>query len=314
MKTFDVLTFGSLTLDTFVVLEEMEIEKHKKENWMALPIGSKIKMHTKSRHTGGSAANVSTGLAHLKYNAGVYGTVGDDNAGNIIQHLLEKKGVDTRGLSVQKKTPSSSSIIIMTPDGQQTVLHERTTHAHFEHFPHNIPQTKILYIGHLAREEYPLFDHLAEWKKTNPEGKIVWNPGKTQFRDGFARFKKVYPLINTLILNAEELSLFTEKKESRENNAKQFINAGIKSVIITDGKDGAHFVSQEKTFFQPTLDKTPPVCSLGAGDAFSVGVLAALLEDKDGETQLLWGTRSAESVIREFGAQQGQITRTELEK
>ena len=314
MKKFDILAFGSLTLDTFVALDEMEIEKHKKEDLLTFPVGAKIGMHTKSKHAGGSAANTTTGLAKLGFQVGVYGTVGDDESGHVIRHLLEKKQVDTTGISIQKDTPSSSSIIIMTSDGQRTVLHERATYAHFEHFPDGVPETRALYIGHLMKQEHPLFDHLSTWHKQDGHDFVIWNPGKTQFTAGFEIFLSVYPTIDCMILNREELELFVNKSEKIEVLAKQFIDAGVTAVIITDGTKGATYISAEKNIFQATMDEQPPACTLGAGDAFSVGVVAALLEGKTPEEQLLWGTRSSESVIQKFGAQVGQITKKEIEK
>ena len=313
MKPFDLLAFGSLTLDTFVALDEMELEQHGKEEWLALPVGSKIAMHTKSKHAGGSAANTTTGLAKLGFNVGVYGTVGDDESGRVIRHLLEHREVSTIGLSEQKNTPSSSSIIIMTPDGQRTVLHERATHAHFENFPQGVPETRALYIGHLEVREEPLFEHLPAWRAQG-DRLIIWNPGKTQFSEGFEYFLSVYPAIDCLIINKEELELFAGKTGDVEMLAQQFVDAGVSAVVVTDGAKGAHYISKEKTLFQPTMDDRAPVCTLGAGDAFSVGVVAALLEKKSPEEQLLWGTKSSESVIREFGAQVGQMTREEIEQ
>ena len=313
MKQFDLLAFGSLTLDTFVALDEMELEKHGKEEWMALPVGDKISMHTKSKHVGGSAANITTGLAKLGLKVGVYGAVGDDESGRVIRHLLEHRKVSTEGLSEQKNTASSSSIIIMTPDGQRTVLHERTTYTHFEHFPHGIPETRALYIGHLDKKETPLFEHLVSWREKG-DRLVIWNPGKTQFIEGFDTFIDVYPAIDCLIMNKEELELFVGKKGDIEVLAQHFVNAGVGSVVITDSGEGAHYISAKKTLFQPILDKRPPVCTLGAGDAFAVGVVAAILEQEIPEKQLLWGTKSAESVIRKFGAQIGQIERKEIEK
>jgi sugar/nucleoside kinase (ribokinase family) len=311
MKNFDLLAFGSLTLDTFVALDEMELEHHGKEEWMALPVGAKISMHTKSKHAGGSAANVTTGLAKLGFCTGVYGTVGDDESGQTICSSLKKKQVQIDGISIQKNTPSSSSIIIMTPDGERTVLHERATYSHFGHFPQGVPETRSLYIGHLEAHEESLFDHLSAWKE---KGKFIfWNPGKTQFAQGVKHFKSLYPVIDILFLNTEELGLFAEKKGTIELLARTFIDAGVSFVVVTDSEKGAYSFSAEKKVFQPITDMRPAVCTLGAGDAFSVGVVAAFLGDRSAEEQLLWGTKSSESVIRKYGAQVGQITREELE-
>ena len=312
-KQFDLLAFGSLTLDTFVALDEMELENHGKEEWLALPVGAKIAMHTKSKHAGGSAANVTTGLAKLGLYVGVYGMVGDDESGRSICNSLAHKNVQVDGISVQKNTPSSTSIVIMTPDGQRTVLHERATYSHFENFPQGVSATRSLYIGHLVSQEEVIFDHLVAWKEKE-KGFIFWNPGKKQFEGGFEKFKKIYSAIDCLILNKEELELFTGKTDAVEVLAQQFISAGVYVVVVTDGKNGAHYISSDTRLFQSIIDERPAVCTLGAGDAFSVGVVAAFLGDRSPADQLLWGTRSSESVIREYGAQVGQIGREEIER
>lgn len=312
MKNFDLLAFGSLTLDTFISLDEMKLENHGREEWMALPVGAKIAMHTQSKHSGGSVANVTTGLAKLGFCTGAYGMVGDDESGQIIRHLLKSRLVNTDGISIQKNMPSSNSIIIMTPDRRRTVLHERATYSHFEHFSQEVPETCSLYIGHLEKHEESLFEHLVTWKK---KGKFIfWNPGKTQFAHGFEYFKSIYSVIDVLFLNVEELELFTGRKGTTEVLAKKFVDAGVASVVVTDGEKGANYFSAEKKVFQPITDERPAVCTLGAGDAFAVGVVAAFLEDRSPEDQLIWGTKSSESVIRKYGAQVGQITRKELEE
>lgn len=308
---FDLLAFGSLTLDTFVDPQETQIVQDEQgRDMMQFEVGAKIPMKTLAKHVGGSAANVSTGLAALSFTTGVYGTVGDDESGKVIKHLLELRNVDVSGLSVQADTPSSSSIILMSGDGRRTVWHERTTHAHFECFPGCVPDTRAIHIGHLAQEEEPLFEHLANWK--SDEHVIFWNPGKTQFAKGFAHFVQVFPFIDSMICNKEELVLFAGEDGLVKDLAMKFIDADVKQVVVTDGDNGAYLFTRDKELFQPTLDDRPPVCTLGAGDAFSAGVAAAYLLGKDEETQLLWGTRNAESVIRKFGAQVGQLGRGEI--
>ena len=51
-----------------------------------------------------------------------------------------------------------------------------------------------------------------------------------------------------------------------------------------------------------------PICTLGAGDAFSVGLIAAALKGFSSEKQLYWGNANATSVVQKFGAQGGQLT------
>ncbi len=310
---FDLLAFGSLTLDTFVDPAETKIlQDEQGRDVMQFEVGAKIPMKTLAKHVGGSAANISTGMAALSFKAGVYGTVGDDEAGRVIRHLLEWRNVDVAGLSEQEETASSSSIILMAPDGRRTVWHERTTHAHFECFPGCVPETRAIHIGHLDVREESLFEHLGDWK--SDEHLIFWNPGKTQFKKGFAAFAHVYPFVDSMIINKEELALFAGEAGEVKVLARKFIEAGVKQLVVTDGNVGAYLFTKNEEVFQATMDERKPVCTLGAGDAFSVGVAAAKLLGHDGATQLMWGTRNAESVIREFGAQVGQMGRKEIER
>jgi sugar/nucleoside kinase (ribokinase family) len=238
---------------------------------------------------------------------------------------------------VQKDVPSSASIIFMTPDGRRTVFNERTTHGKFDHFPHGVPLSKALYIGHLDEIEMEIFDHLESWKNKNPNSIIAWNPGKTQFKRGLNFFKNIFPLIDLLILNVEEAELFTGKKSRTiklsdlkktpllptknteitdvQDLASVFINAGVKQVFITDGIHGAQYFDSEGVhIYSPSYEDMTSVSTLGAGDSFSVGVVTAFLKGKNPATQLLWGSANAGSVVQKFGAQEGQLTLKEIKK
>ncbi len=337
-ETFDIITCGSITLDTFIEPAEMEILKKKgSEDLMAFEIGQKIRMHTVARHIGGGAANTAVGFAKMQFRTLCLGTVGDDDHGDFIKHRLKKMHVETKFLNVQKDTPSSASIIFMTPDGQRTVFNERTTHGKFEQFPHGIPHAKALYVGHLDETEMGIFANLSEWKKENPESIIAWNPGKTQFKRGLSYFKNILPLIDILILNVEEAELFTKKKASQirisqlrtkplfktknthiadlEKIAQTFLQSELKNVFITDGIRGAqYFGVNHAPIYAPAYDEIPAISTLGAGDSFSVGVVSAFLKGKDPATQLRWGSLNAGSVVQKFGAQEGQLTLREVEK
>jgi len=332
VNTFDILTCGSITLDTFVEPSEMDIvKKEGEEDTMAFEIGQKIRMRTVARHVGGGAANTAVGFSKMGFKTVCLGTIGKDDHGDFIQHQLKSAKVETKFLNIQKDAPSSASIIFMTPDGRRTVFNERTTHGKFDHFPHGVPHTRALYLGHLDEIETGIFDHLQTWKEKNPKSIIAWNPGKTQFSLGLKHFKNILHLIDLLILNVEEAELFA-KKQAKEmptsalktkplfpthrktiadvrTHAQMFLEAGVKNVFITDGIGGAQYFGVDGThLYLPAYENVPSISTLGAGDSFSVGVLSAFLHEKDPATQLIWGSANASSVIQQFGAQEGQLT------
>ncbi|MBT3349018.1 hypothetical protein HN954_03270 [bacterium] len=336
-KKFDICTIGSVTLDTFLAPAEMDFwQPRGKSKKMAFDVGAKILTKTLARHIGGSSANSAIGFGKLEMKTAVLGTIGDDDHGAFILHQLEKLNVETKFLKIQKNQPSESSLVFVTPEGQRTIFHE--TNERKSH--HSFPKTHAIYIGHLTENEEKIWEKIIErklnrWKK-NPLI-VAWNPGKTQFESGFGKYQNFFPHVDILILNVEEAELFSGKKSkqiSREKStgtslnfqknlpkkiadlnsiAEKFLNAGVKTVVITDGPRGAQLFQEEKNshkilhLIAPVICDDAPVSTLGAGDSFSVGVLAARLKNLSPVSQLLWGSLNSNAVIREFGAQNGQL-------
>jgi len=332
-KKFDIVTFGSITLDTFVEPSEMKLIEQSGKKYYGFEVGQKIRMRTVAKHIGGSAANSSVGFSKMGLSVACVGTIGYDDDGHYILHQLEKRNVDTDYIQIQPKHPSASSIIVMQTGGDRTVLNEKTLTKSLP----EIPQTRSLYCGHLTEEEARIFPMICEWKQSHPEKIFAWNPGKTQFRFGFDSFTDVFACTDLLILNVEEALLFTGLKTSKkpcdgslsvlgfaENAPKElcelrpvadkFLTSGVKNVIITDGRDGSYFFSADKALFLPMVDVRPPVSTLGAGDSFSVAAIVMFLEDQSPENMMFGGSFNATSVIRFFGSQNGLLTREELEQ
>ncbi|MCF7846541.1 MAG: carbohydrate kinase family protein [Candidatus Gracilibacteria bacterium] len=338
-KKFDVCTLGSVVLDTFLEPSEMELLslRHRPE-MMLFPVGGKILTKTLARHVGGSSANAAIGFAKLGLTIAALGTIGDDDHGEFIQHKLQQAGVETEHLKIKKRQPSSSSQIFVTPDGRRTVFHERTAHSAY----HQFPRCRALYVGHLTTGEEDAFEKIVAHKMSSRWNKqllLGWNPGKTQFEKGFEKFRMLFPHIDVLILNTEEAEAFAEKKARQitpqksgaeilkwQNSlpdhiadlrpiAERFLDAGVGALCVTDGKNGAQYFAEcpgapEKVchLFAPTISEKKPVSTLGAGDSFSVGLLAARLKGKSPAEQLLWGSLNSNAVIQEFGAQEGQLS------
>jgi len=346
-KKFDILTFGSITLDLFLC--PREIGTHR--NFFHFPIGDKIRVAKILKFAGGGAANSAVGFSKLNLRTAIFGVLGDDDDSHFIEKILREKKIETKFLLREKNSSSSFSAILLAPSGGRTVFHHRNIAVHFsEKNLRDAPPTRAIYVGHLYDESEKMLFEIPNWQK-NSEKKFFWNPGKTQFSGGFSKFKKIFPCVDAIFLNVEEAENFTgieaEKMlESRRDNlnlfpteknflgekiwrpsefpaeyfcdvrkiAQKFLNAGVKKIFITDGRRGAQFFDQNKNhFFVPALDE-PAKNTLGAGDAFSVGAVAAILHDEKIEHQILWAAKNASSVVREVGAQNGQLFFDEISK
>jgi sugar/nucleoside kinase (ribokinase family) len=201
------------------------------------------------------------------------------------------------------------------------------------------PTTKALYFGHLCAGN--ILESIPQFKAQHPETFVAWNPGGTQFKLGFEHYKPVFPEVDCLFINREEAEAFTgmkaevhrfadydEKLFGREVTpytaykpkhladmreiADKFLKAGVKNVIITDGRRGAQ-VFTETAHLLSLPQEVPVVDTLGAGDSFAVGFVAAALHGENLAQQMAWGSFNAASVIQKFGAQPGQLKLPEVE-
>ncbi|MCF7831021.1 carbohydrate kinase family protein [Candidatus Gracilibacteria bacterium] len=341
---YDILTFGSITLDVFLTpdFSNVKIQKKGYRDWFSFPVGEKIKIQEVRKFCGGGSANTSVGFAKLGLKSAIFGIIGDDEEGHLIRKKLKKNKVDTSFLIEEKNGVSASSIILNDPQGRRTVFHDRRNKKNFSRNTlKKSPSSKAIYISHLYDNSQDLLFEISSWKKRT-KGLVAWNPGKTQFIAGFKKFKDVFPAIDLLILNTEEAELFTKIKARKlklskakeaqighkvttgksyladsifdvRRIAQKFIQAGVGTIIITDGKQGAQLFAKDRHLFCPA-PKVPIVSTLGAGDAFSVGIVTAKLLNKSLEEQIIWGSLNSGAVIQKFGAQEGQLSWREIKK
>ncbi len=343
---FDALTIGSITTDLFLQIPEMEEETHvthqHKERFFLLPAGAKIQVQNIIKSSGGGAANSAVGLSALGLKTSAFGVIGNDENGHFIAQHLQKHNVDTSHL-IETKDESSFSVILTASSGKRTVLHHRTTTSEFDAQTLSTASgARGLYISHLYEQAQEMFFEIPNWKNKH-KGTFFWNPGATQFKTGLNKFKKLFPHVDYLLLNREEAEKFTDilapdiptaqadetirgqkieihqPENTPESMAdvreigKKLLSYGIKNVLITDGRRGAQFFTKDQHLYIP-VETTPPVCTLGAGDAFAVGVMGAFLHGKNTIAQMQWGSQNATSVVNEFGAQKGLLSLNNIAK
>ena len=70
---------------------------------------------------GGSAANTAAALARLGVDCRFVGTVGDDSYGRFATASLAESGVDTGGVGVTPELPTVMVIIAIAPDGERLI-------------------------------------------------------------------------------------------------------------------------------------------------------------------------------------------------
>lgn len=332
---FDVITIGSATLDVFIESDSANIvsvsSKDKRSDFMSFPYGSKVEIDDFSRSLGGGAINTAMNFAHLGFKTSTVVKLGADEISPVICQNLKNSTIDTSNVIRAKEGLTGFSIILVSFQGDRTVLAHRGANARIKEKDidfNRLKDTKWLYIAPLAGESNKLLDKLAEYAKEN-NIKLSINAGTTAIKKGEKYFSKIIEIADILVLNKEEASMLTKisvrPDTKTEKFSKEFIHPDViqmlralrgknsVNVVITDGKAGVYAYDGKKFYKAPEF---PAVVrsTLGAGDAFSSTFTAAMEKfDMDVKKALECASVNAAAVVEVFGAQEGFLTFDEIE-
>lgn len=333
---YDFITIGSATIDAFVECDEADIvsvsTKNAKTEFMAYPYGAKMEIDSFQTAVGGGGLNAAANLANLGYKTSAIFKIGEDFQGKNIMHRVKNAGVDTDNVIVSKDESSGFSIILLSFEGNRTVLAHRGTNGTVKAEEINyeaVKNSKWLYIAPLNGKSGAVLDKLAAYAEENNTNVII-NPGSSSLKKGLKYFEKILATAEVVVMNKEEASLVTKIEVRPDTKTETFssevIHPDIKAmldklkstdakvVIITDGKNGV-YAYDGKTYYRCPEFPAKVVSTLGAGDALSSTFAGALeYTGWDIEKSLMMASVNAASVVSNFGAQEGFLTFNEIEE
>lgn len=316
MDTFDLLSIGDASIDTFVTPLESETmcKLDSQECLICFSYGDKIPVKNLEFSTGGNAANNAVGTRRLGVNTGIVLTLGDDNVGNLIVEKLRNEGVDMTYVIQQPETSSNYSTVI-NYSGERTILVYHAPRSY--EFPVQLPLAPWVYLTSMGESFRPFYKHMEDWLRKNPSIKLAFNPGSWQLREAYESIAEIMKMTYVIYVNREEaqkLTNFAGESVGKERDLLIALNKlGPKVCVITDGGNGAFaYDSLNGKFLKVPVLPVDPYQRTGAGDAFGSGSLAALIHGKTLEEALLWGTVNSASVIGYTGPQKGLLKIEEI--
>ena len=333
---YDFIAIGSATIDAFVESDAADIvsvcTKHSSNEFMAFPYGAKVEIDSFRTAVGGGGLNAAANLVNLGYKTGAIFKIGEDFQGKTIMHRVKSTGVNTDNVIISNKESSGFSIILLSFEGNRTVLAHRGTNGTVHENEINyeaIKNAKWLYIAPLNGKSASILDKLAAYAEENNTNVII-NPGSSSLKKGLKYFEKILATAEVVVMNKEEASLVTKidvrPDTKTENYSSEIIHPDIKLmldklkstkakvVIITDGKHGVYAFDGDKYYRCPEYP-AKVVSTLGAGDALSSTFAGALeYTGWNIEKSLMMASVNASSVVSNFGAQEGFLTFKEIEE
>lgn len=267
-KKYDILYIGVALIDSII------------RGFDPTPVSaSGYRAVSGSLHVGGEAVNGSLAAAKLGKKTAILCSLGQDEAGDLVVHQLEREGVDVSLIRRSDHPTPVTTMFVREDGGRQSI----TNQAHFynfhpEQYLSDDLEVRALVIGSLFRAP---FDDPEIIQKTLS---FAREKGIPVFCDTkLPNFRRLslediagsLPLIDWITPNEDEARYYSGK-ETPEEMAEVFRQYGVRNVIIKLGEKGCYWKGETGSLRLPAYP-IEAVDATGAGDNFLAGLVSELL-------------------------------------
>jgi sugar/nucleoside kinase (ribokinase family) len=230
----------------------------------------------------GTAAATAVNLAKLGVAVDTVGVVGNDALGEFMARTMTAAGVGCDRLRVTDAFPTSATMLPIRPDGSRPALHVIGSNAALTEG--DVPDdaldgVRVLHLGGSCL--LPGIDGEASvsvLRRAKERGIITTMDfiptGSDSDRQALL---PCFPFIDYLFPSEEDALSFSAAS-SRLDAIEFYLAAGVSTVVITMGGEGASISSAESIDVRLPAFDVPVVDTTGCGDAFSAGFIVGLLD------------------------------------
>ena len=280
-------------------------------------------------HAGGSVFNTSIALSRLGIDTGFFSGLSDDLFGRMLSDVLEADGVDTSFVA-RSDRPITLAFVTLTDGHAKYDFYDENTAGRMLS-PDDLPEVgdhvDAVFFGGISLVVEPCATaYEALMKREAPMRVTMIDPNVRQsfIKDEAvyrARLDRMIALADIVKLSDEDLA-WLAGHEDIDKAATDMLSRGPKLICITRGAEGVTGFTAER---QVTVaaQRVEVVDTVGAGDTFNAGCLAALsdagalskdkiaaLDDDTIRAALSMGARAAAVTVSRAGA--NPPTRDEL--
>jgi fructokinase len=256
---------------------------------------------------GGAPMNVALHLSRFGISTAVSSSIGNDKKGADLVGFLEQSGLRTDLIQVHESLPTSEVLVFL--DEHNTASYEICKPVAWdeillnENLVSEIKASTAIVFGSLASRSEITRNTLMALLESDILKIMDVNlrpPYDTEII-----VKTLLKKSDIVKLNDDELIKITgwyNITGTLEERITDFCNLlNLKTLIVTMGKDGA-YVQHESQLYHHKGFKVATVDSVGAGDAFLAGFLAAVFDGKDMNTSLTEASAIGAFVASRSGA------------
>ena len=312
----DVVTFGSATVDIFAQTSDTDVTAlcsgDHCEDVLVYHPGDKILLEDIHTSIGGGGLNTAACFCSQELQTVFAGPLGKDENGDRILDWMRQQRIRFGGPRLD--IPTNTSIILdshLLDDRTILAYKGASNHLQKQHLDLQALHATWWYSSSLVGESFHTLKQLMRYAHEHDIA-FAFNPSAYQTQAGMEVLGECVRLSTLLICNKQEGEMLVGKGD-RAQICRRLKQAGAEIVCITEGSYGASLLYAD-TIYHIDSQATQVVETTGAGDCFASTLLSGLIHELSPKKSLIRASVHAEELIRHVGAQQGLLSKEELDK
>ncbi|HDB0491598.1 TPA: ribokinase [Staphylococcus aureus] len=291
--TNKVVILGSTNVDQFLTVERY-----------AQPGETLHVEEAQKAFGGGKGANQAIATARMQADTTFITKIGTDGVADFILEDFKVAHIDTSYIIKTAEAKTGQAFITVNAEGQNTIYVYGG--ANMTMTPEDVINAKDAIINAdfvVAQLEVPIPAIISAFEIAKAHGvTTVLNPAPAK-----ALPNELLSLIDIIVPNETEAELLSGIKvtneQSMKDNANYFLSIGIKTVLITLGKQGTYFATKNQSQHIEAY-KVNAIDTTAAGDTFIGAFVSRLNKSQDNLADAIdFGNKASSLTVQKHGAQ-----------
>ncbi|WP_423828922.1 ribokinase [Staphylococcus aureus] len=291
--TNKVVILGSTNVDQFLTVERY-----------AQPGETLHVEEAQKAFGGGKGANQAIATARMQADTTFITKIGTDGVADFILEDFKVAHIDTSYIIKTAEAKTGQAFITVNAEGQNTIYVYGG--ANMTMTPEDVINAKDAIINAdfvVAQLEVPIPAIISAFEIAKAHGvTTVLNPAPAK-----ALPNELLSLIDIIVPNETEAELLSGIKvtneQSMKDNANYFLSIGIKTVLITLGKQGTYFATKNQSQYIEAY-KVNAIDTTAAGDTFIGAFVSRLNKSQDNLADAIdFGNKASSLTVQKHGAQ-----------
>ncbi|HEH1198082.1 TPA: ribokinase [Staphylococcus aureus] len=291
--TNKVVILGSTNVDQFLTVERY-----------AQPGETLHVEEAQKAFGGGKGTNQAIATARMQADTTFITKIGTDGVADFILEDFKVAHIDTSYIIKTAEAKTGQAFITVNAEGQNTIYVYGG--ANMTMTPEDVINAKDAIINAdfvVAQLEVPIPAIISAFEIAKAHGvTTVLNPAPAK-----ALPNELLSLIDIIVSNETEAELLSGIKvtneQSMKDNANYFLSIGIKTVLITLGKQGTYFATKNQSQHIEAY-KVNAIDTTAAGDTFIGAFVSRLNKSQDNLADAIdFGNKASSLTVQKHGAQ-----------